>query len=134
MFRNRMFFDFGPVRQKPKFITREVMTPMYILTVDQMTTVRVKGFQDRFGNPAVVDGAPVWSSSDDTIITLTPSDDGMSVAIDTVGMAGTCQLSCTADSRMGEDVHPIIGILDVQVVAGEAVTITLEADVPTQKP
>lgn len=127
-------FVVGPVRQKASFTYRKVMTPMYILTVDQTTTIRIKGFRDRVGNPAVVDGAPVWDTSDATIIALTPSEDGMSVVVDTVGKSGTCQVSCTADAKAGAEVHQIVGTLDVQVAPGEAVSVDLEADVPSDKP
>ena len=57
---------------------------------------------DKRGNPARVDGMPVWTSSDESVATVTPSDDGMSATILSLGTTGTAQISVTADADLGE--------------------------------
>ena len=42
---------------------------------------------DTAGNPANVDGVPVWASSDETVLVAVPAADGMTGLVDTVGQA-----------------------------------------------
>lgn len=81
---------------------------------------------DAKGNPAPLDGIPAWSTSDDTLLTVTPAVDGLSAQIAAVGPLGATQLKVTADARMGPEVVEIMGVLDIDIVAGEAVSIVLE--------
>lgn len=97
---------------------------MNILTTDQQVTLTAR-FEDRYGNPATIDGMPRWETSDDGIVMLTPAADGMSAVAATVGRIGTVQVRATADSAVGEGERLIIGIADIQVVGGEARVVTL---------
>lgn len=99
---------------------------MLVLTADQKVTLTV-AYKDRYGNPAPVDGAPVWETSVDGIVTVTPTEDGMSAEVVTVGQVGIVQVRATADAMPGAEVKTIIGSLDVQVVGGEARLVTLTA-------
>ena len=82
------------------------------------------------GNPAQVDGAPVWSVSDATVLSVVPSADGLSAEVVAVGPLGTAQVSVTADADLGTGVTALVGTLDVQVVASEAASIVINAGAP----
>ena len=104
----------------------------FILTVDQEVPIEVT-FADDMGNLTTVDGVPVWATSDPTVLEFQAADDGMSVVIQAVGPTGQAQISVTADARMGTDVVPVIGLLDIEIVPGEAVRAVLHRwDTPTE--
>ena len=85
-------------------------------------------YTDREGNEAQVE-SQAWTSSDDTILTVTDNGDGTAVAAAT-GPVGTGQVTLTADARFGDDVVEIRGVLDVDVVAAEAVTAVITPGEP----
>lgn len=85
------------------------------------------------GNPAPVDGAPVWTSSDETVLTVTASEDGLSAVAVTTGKLGKAQVNVSADADMGEGVKTITGVLDVEVRVSEAVSLAVTAGTPTDK-
>ena len=80
---------------------------------------------DKKGNPARVDGMPVWTSSDESVATVTPSEDGMSATILSLGTTGTAQISVTADADLGEGVREMTGSALIDVIAGEAFAFAL---------
>ena len=82
------------------------------------------------GNPAAIDGQPVWASSDEAGVTVTPAPDGMSAQISAVGPLGTYQVTVEVDADLGAGVKPLIGILDVIVVASEAVSVSFGLGTP----
>lgn len=96
---------------------------------DDKTAGAAVAYVDAKGNPATVDGAPVWTSSDETILTVAAAADGMSAVVTPVGPLGTAQIKIDADADMGAGVTDIITLADVEVVAGQAVagnvTLTL---------
>ena len=87
---------------------------------------------DARGNPAAVDGAPVWSVSDDTLLKIEVAADGLSAVVSALGPIGSAQVTVRADARMGEEVREIVGTLNVLLVAAEAVALQLVAGVPTE--
>ncbi len=92
---------------------------MLKMSAVQKSTVSIKPV-DIKGNPAAVDGVPVWGVSADGTVSLFPSDDGLSC--DVVGVApGTVQVNVSADADLGTGVKTITGTLDVEVIAAEAV-------------
>lgn len=88
------------------------------------------------GAPAAVDGAPVWATSDATILTVTAAADGMSALVSTVA-AGTARVSVTADADLGAGVSTITGVSeDVNVTVGplsQASVITFGFGTPVPK-
>ena len=88
---------------------------------------------DGAGNPAPVDGPPIWESSDPGVLTLEASTDGMSAIASAVGPLGAAQVKVSADADLGEGVETITGILDVQIVADKAVSLAVQAGVPEPK-
>lgn len=106
---------------------------MLILTDSQQVDLSV-AFLDKANNPAPVDGTPTWSSSDETVVTLTVAADGLSATAVTTGTLGTAQVSVTADADLGEGTTAISGVLDITVQAGAAVVANINAGTPTEKP
>lgn len=104
-----------------------------ILTIDQAVDVTVS-FVDRAGNPAKVDGVPAWSSSDDTVVTVTPAADGLSAVVSSTDKIGTAQVVVRADADLdaGES-REIMGSLDLETVGGEAMTASISAGAPHSK-
>lgn len=91
---------------------------------------------DSQGRDARVDGVPSWASSDETVLKVTPSDDGMSAVIDTVA-PGTARVSVKADADLGGGVQEITGVTeDINVSIGPshvATTMTLTLGDPAAK-
>ena len=106
---------------------------MALLLTDMQKVALSVTFTDAAGNPAVVDGAPVWASSDSSVLTVDSSVDGLSAVATAVGPLGQAQVSVTADADLGVGLTAIAGTLDVTVVASEAVSAGLTAGVPEPK-
>jgi hypothetical protein len=83
------------------------------------------------GNPAPIE-SPIWSVSDESIVTLTVSEDGLTATVETTGTVGNAQVKFSCDARIGEGESPLFAILDIEVVASEAVNISITADVKTK--
>ncbi|WP_321377058.1 hypothetical protein [Trichococcus shcherbakoviae] len=88
---------------------------------------------DAKGNPASVDGPPSWTVLGNLIVTLEPSDDGLSCNVYATGTLGSTQVQVTADADLGDGVVPITGLLDVQVVGGDAVSLSIAAGTPEEQ-
>lgn len=90
---------------------------------------------DSTGAVAVVQGAPVWASSDETIVSVTASADGMTATIPCVA-PGTARVSVSADADLGAGVVTITGVTEDIVVTldpahvASIMTLTLGAPVP----
>ncbi|MFA5766819.1 MAG: hypothetical protein WC919_02770 [Candidatus Paceibacterota bacterium] len=120
----------GPVETSPN--SGEVAMSL-ILKDNQRVTINVSPV-DAKGNPAQVDGAPVWAVVGPGIVTLEPSTDGFTCVATTTGELGTTQLTVTADADVGEGIQTISGLLDVEVVGGVAVSLAIAAGVPEDIP
>lgn len=102
------------------------------MTNSQQATATIKPV-DKKGQPAPVDGVPVWASSDETIITVTPSTDGMSAVVAAVGPLGAAKVSVTADADLGPGTSAIFGSLDVTITQGQAVGFTITLGPATEQ-
>ncbi len=110
---------------------------MPLILQDDQQVPYAASFLDKKNQPAVVDGVPVWASSDPSLLTVTPASDGLSalaVAVAVTPPGSTVQISVTADTRMGPDVVPLVLTDDITIVAGEAVSGTLSAGTPVPQP
>jgi len=97
----------------------------YTLPVDQQVEVQV-AYVDSKGNPAQVDGSPEWSSSDPSLLTVTADpDDPFKALIVPVGGVGNVQVKVDADADLGSGVTSLVTLMDVTLVAGEAVAGTI---------
>jgi hypothetical protein len=86
-------------------------------------------FTDAKGNPAAVDGPPKWDVSAPEVGQLTVADDGLSASL-AAGSVTTGQVNVTADADLGDGVKTITGVLDVQILAGDAALIAISAGAP----
>lgn len=88
------------------------------------------------GQPASVDGVPVWASSDATILTVAAAADGMSAVVNTVA-PGVGRITVTADADLGAGVTTITGVSeDINVTLGPshlASVMTLNLGAPAAK-
>lgn len=103
-----------------------------ILGDDQKVTLRVK-FITAEDNVARVDGTPAWETSNEDLFDLAPSADGMSCVVTAVGPIGVGQVAVSADADLGAGVRDILGTLEIEVVAGEAVAASIEPGAPEKK-
>ena len=110
--------------------TKNIMS--LILQNDHKVTASITPV-DAKGNPATIDGLANWTSSASDIVAIqNVSADSLSAEIVPGTALGTAQINVTADADLGSGVTTINGVLDVQVVAGQAVgfTISTSAAVP----
>jgi len=97
----------------------------YTLPVDHEVEVQV-AYVDAKGNPAAVDGDPVWSSSDTAIATVTvDAANAFKAKVTPVGPSGNVQVKVEADADLGSGVTELITLMDVTMVAGQAVAGTI---------
>lgn len=104
---------------------------MQILTDTQQVSAVCKP-KTASGAAARVDGIPQWSTSNPSVATVTPSDDGLTCVVKAAGI-GTTQIGVVADADLGEGVREITTVDDVEVKASEAVTIGIEWGVPEEQ-
>jgi len=105
---------------------------MLLLTDSQKCALAIT-IVDKKGNAAKVDGVPSWSSSDESVATVTAAEDGLSASVVAAGPLGTAQINVTADADLGEGVKPIAGVLEVQVVGGETASVAISAGTPEEQ-
>jgi hypothetical protein len=114
---------------------------MATISTDQNYPNVVLTITDEKGRPAKVDGVPVWASSDETQITVTPAADGMSAVVDTVAPSSpgaTARITVTADADLGAGVQTLTGVSeDITVTQGTshvATVMALSLGDPADKP
>lgn len=103
------------------------------LTDSQQCELSIKPV-DKKGNPAKLDGKPVWSVDNTELLAAVPSDDGMSCTLKAVGPLGSGTVSVKADADLGEGVTEVVGVANVEIVAGQAVSVNIEAGAVTEQP
>lgn len=95
------------------------------ITTDQYYPNVTLTITDAQGNPAKVDGVPVWASSDETVLTVQPSLDGMSASIGTVAPGGPARVSVSADPDLSANVGVLTGFTeDITVTQGASTAAT----------
>jgi len=86
-----------------------------------MGTVSV-AWKDAAGNTVKVDGPTQWTSTDESIVQITgQSSNPLINNIYAPGPAGNASVHATADADLGQGVQTVTAILDITVIAGEAV-------------
>lgn len=103
------------------------------LTTTQEAEVLV-GYADKNGNPALIDGTPVWAVSNAEILRVVPTADPSVVILQAVGPIGVSQVTVTADADLGEGVRELFAVQDVSVVAGEAVAAAINFGLAREQP
>jgi hypothetical protein len=86
--------------------------------------------RDARGNPAPVENAR-WTVSDPTILALTAN--GLQATVLAVGPTGSARVTVTVDAKIGAEQKDLVGMLDVDVVAGEAVSVGIAAGTPVEQ-
>jgi hypothetical protein len=99
---------------------------MYTLPVDHTVLMQVS-YVDAKGNPATIDGAVAWQSSDQAILAVTPDPGDSTMCRATpIGGIGQAQVTATVDADLGDGVRNLITLCDIEVVGGEAVTGSIQ--------
>jgi hypothetical protein len=104
---------------------------MAILIATKQLPLAIKPL-DKKGNPAQIDGVPVWESSNPAAVSLEVATDGLSCTAK-AGAIGTAIITAKADADLGAGTKDIIGIYEISVVAGEAATIEIVAGEPVEQ-
>jgi hypothetical protein len=91
----------------------------FLLPDDRLASITVTG-TDAKGNPARVENV-TFVSSNDAVATVDTN------GLITPAATGDAQIQVTADALIGEDEAILTGILDVTVIAGQAVNLTINA-------
>jgi hypothetical protein len=103
---------------------------MLALPNDHKVTASIQPV-DAKGNPATIDGLASWSSSNPAIADVSAiSTDSLSADVVPGTTLGSCQINVQADADLGSGVTQITGVLDVTVVAGQAVGFTIQTSPP----
>src|SRR5262245_3802418 len=103
------------------------------MTSNQQVAAAI-AYVDSDGNPAAVDGAPVWAAGNPSILTIEAAEDGLSAVIKAAGPIGTSQVSITADVRMGPEIKPLVTMDEIEIIAAEAVAGTVTFGAPEDQP
>ena len=101
------------------------------ITIEQKVNANV-AFTTMAGNPALVDGIPVWESTDPNVMTVEPAADGMSAFAVSQGL-GMATMRCVADADLGEGVVHITLQDDIEVTAAGAAAGVLGFETPILK-
>lgn len=102
--------------------------PMAITIMDDQTFEATVSAVDSRGNPARIDGDPAWTVSDPALLSLTIN--GAQAIVSAAGPLGVGQLRVSVDADLGEGVRPLTGLLDIEVIGGEAVGLTIVPTAP----
>jgi len=106
-------------------ITAKGQDMAYTLPNDHLVQVQV-AYVDSHGNPANIDGAVTWDTSDANIATVdVDANDSTRATVTPNGQVGQVQVSCSADADLGEGTRELVTTMDIEIVAGEAVAGTI---------
>ena len=105
---------------------------MLMLLDNQYVEIKVQPMTEA-GNPTNIMDKPKWYVSDDTIIKLEPSADGLSCKATTTGKLGNCQVKAIVDADPTDQNREVSGTLDIQVFTGHAAFLSLIAQAPKEK-
>jgi hypothetical protein len=123
-------FSIGPVAEIPQPSKEPLI--MLKLTDSQKVTLTLDP-RNAKGNSAALDGIPQWANSNPAVAALSVSSDGLT-ATATALTPGSTQITVVADADLDEgELREITGTLDLEVQAGEAVSLGLIAGTPTEQ-
>lgn len=117
------------------FATNERKFFMGFNLTDSQQTICTLGYTDKRGNPSPAPAGaqpPVWLVDVPTVLSLTPSADGMSCTVAAVGPLGDAKLSVSVADNAGNSLAS--GSLDFTVIGGAPTKITVTPGVPTEQP
>lgn len=100
--------------------------PMSISIRKSQEIVFTPEFRDEDGNLTMDLGSkPVWSSSNEEVLTLSVSEDGLSAIATPTGVVGHANVALLVDADPGEAEVALTGVAEVDVRPGLAVTVTM---------
>lgn len=102
-----------------------------VITDTQAFTVDVTALSSK-DNVTRVDGPIVFTTSDPSILGVTVVDED-TARFFAVGPVGTAQGQAKADADLGAGIVEIVGLLDVEIVAGPAVKLVLTPSAPQEQ-
>ncbi len=102
----------------------------FILKATQDVALSVT-ITDKKGNPTTVQNG-VWASDDEGIVVVTDNGNS-SASASAVGTPGVATITYTADVDLGEGVKEAVGMVDFEVVAGNASVFNIVAGTPTEQ-
>lgn len=105
---------------------------MFSLRDTQQVDASIGTVTDARGNPTTVQN-PAWSSSDPSILSVVVGDDPTTATFAAVGPLGTATIVLTADADLGDGVVTIEGTAEVEVVPGNATTVNIVLNAPTEQ-
>lgn len=101
-----------------------------VLKDDEKVQVRVEP-KTRAGNPAPVDGDPTWDVSDSSVCSVVVNpDNALEAEVITTGALGITQVTVKVDADLGDGIEELVGIINVEVVAGKAVSLGVLTSTP----
>lgn len=100
------------------------------LTADQQVQLTISG-EDAYGNPVDISGDTVWTSSDESIVTVLQDGADTATAV-AVGPVGTAAVTVSNDVD-ADGTGDFQGSIAIDVVAGEVAEIVIDAGEPTDK-
>ncbi len=120
-------FTLGPVTGPASFtpLKEPTMADILFVLTDVQKVAASLSFKDAAGNAAEVSGTPTWTTSDPSILTVTPAADGLSAEIAAVGPLGTAQISVTDGN--------LTAIQAIQVTGSAATQIGFNLGTPETK-
>jgi hypothetical protein len=127
----KLHWAIGPISEQrfPGLVGEKQMLK---LTNTQQASLSISAV-DRKGRPAQVDSI-VFTSSDPNVATVEQDTADPSKALLKAVDAGTAQINVTADADLGDGVSELSGVLDVTVVAGQAVALSIGTGTPEEQP
>jgi hypothetical protein len=102
------------------------------LTADQQVALSITG-TDKYGNAVDISGDTVWTTTDDTIVTVTPDpEDSSKATAAAVGPVGTAAITVSNDVDQ-DGTGDYQGSLAIDVVAGQISEIVIQEGAVTDK-
>ena len=80
-----------------------------------------------------VDGVPVWSVEDPSVLDVVPTPDGFGATFSTTGVVGETRVFVSADVDLGPDTQTVTGFFDVTVTDSGEVTFNFTFGTPTRR-
>lgn len=105
-------------------VQSEVLPMAAFLLVDDQEVDLALDLRDRFGNPTTGYGVPQWAVSDLSLLSITPSADGMTCLVQAVGKTGGAQVTVKVQ-RSSNPADVITGVQDFTIQASEATFVGL---------
>lgn len=110
---------------------------MQEIRIDQIAVLSLGAITDVAGNPASVEGDPVWASTDDGLMTVEADvDEPMKARCTPANSAAgqTVNITATLDADLGEGVRQVIGVLTFAILGGLASFVELTVESLEDKP